>query len=123
MTEIVFRSKQEPFREGLTWEERWKGPDKGLITCWEVGQRIREENPELAESAMKGELPPLGWKGGVERKLKAREKIGTLMYLAQWQGLRGEDLDIDTGAEPQHVCTRTGMRVIFTGDYEKYKNA
>ena len=72
---------------------------------------------------MKGELPPLGWKGGVERKLKAREKIGTLMYLAQWQGLRGEDLDIDTEAEPQHVCTRTGMRVIFTGDYEKYKNA
>ncbi len=82
-----------------------------------------EREPEVAAAAVRGELPPAGWKGGVEKKLKKKEKIGTFFYLAQWQGMRGEDLDIDLEEEPELVCTKTGMRVIFTGDFEKYANA
>ncbi|MCY1457890.1 hypothetical protein D9M71_752210 [compost metagenome] len=64
----------------------------------------------------------LGWKGGVERTLKKREKYGSLKYLAQWQGLRGEDLRIDTSNELTLNCSRTGMVVTFTPDATKYYN-
>ena len=60
--------------------------------CWEVGRELREKKPELARRAENGELPALGWKGGVETKTKKGEIYGTLFYLAQWQGLRGDDL-------------------------------
>ena len=123
MSQRVFRSNDEPRREGLSWDERWKGEDKGLITCWEVGRDLREKVPELASRAEAGELPVLGWKGGVEKKTKKGEKYGPLFYLAQWQGLRGEALDIDIAQEPELTCSRTGMRVIFTGDLKKYGNA
>lgn len=119
----VFRPSSEPPREGLSTEQKWKGPDRGLITCWEVGRRIAENQPELAERAKAGELPPLGWKGGVEMATKIRQKIGTHFYLAQWQGLRGDDLNIDLASEPQLTCARTGMTVIFTGNVKKYGNA
>ena len=91
MSQRVFRSYKEPKREGLSWDERWKGEDRGLIRCWEVGRELREKEPELASRAGNGELPVLGWKGGVEKKTKKGEKYGTLFYLAQWQGLRGND--------------------------------
>jgi hypothetical protein len=123
MSQRIYRSYKEPKREGLSWEERWEGDDRGLITCWEVGREIREKEPELAERAENGELPVLGWKGGVEKKTKKREKYGTLRYLAAWQGLRGEDLDIDLSQEPELICSKTGMKVIFTGDAKKYGNA
>ncbi len=64
----------------------------------------------------------LGWKGGVDRTLKKQEKFGALNYLAQWQGLRGEDLSIDTSQEYTLTCSRTGMVVIFTPDRAKYLN-
>ena len=54
---------------------------------------------------------------------KIRQKIGTHFYLAQWQGLRGDDLNIDLASEPQLTCARTGMTVIFTGNVKKYGNA
>ncbi len=123
MNQRIHRSHKEPKREGLSWDERWKGKDKGLITCWEVGRELREKEPELAFRAEKGELPVLGWKGGVEKKTKKGEKYGTLFYLAQWQGLRGDDLDIDLSQQPELVCTKTGMRVIYTDDLKKYGNA
>ena len=116
----IYRACHEPKREGLSWDERWNGDDKGLITCWEVGRELRKKEPELAERANKGELPVLGWKGGVEKKIKKKEKYGTLFYLAQWQGLRGEDLDIDLLEEREIVCSKTVMKVIFTGDINKY---
>lgn len=119
----IKRSYQEPKRKGLSYDERWNGPDRGLITSWEVGRELREKNPELAEKAKNGELPVLGWKGGVDRQLKKTEKFGTLKYLAQWQGLRGEDLDIDLNEERVVVCSATGMKVTFTGDSNMYKNA
>ncbi len=103
--ERVFRSIKEPIREGLTWDERWKGADNGLITCWEVGRERAEREPELAEKAKSGELPVLAWKGGVEKKLKTK-KYGTLNYLAEWQGLRGEDLNLDPSKEVELVCSR-----------------
>lgn len=91
--------------------------------CWELGRERREKEPHLAVRAENGELPPLGWKGGVESKTKKSWKYGTLFYLAEWQGLRGDDLDIDPQQEPELTCSRTGIRVIFTNDLKKYGNA
>jgi hypothetical protein len=95
MSNHIYRSYQAPKREGLSWEEQWEGPDRGLIWCWELGRERRKKEPELAARARNGELPLLGWKGGVEQKGKQKKKYGSLYYLAEWQGLRGEDLDID----------------------------
>ena len=126
MSQRVYRSYREPIRKGLTWDERWKGDDRGLISCWELGRELREKEPALAKSAENGELPAshfLVWKGGVEKKIMKSEKYGTLNYLAQWQGLRGEDLNIDLSEELELICSKTGMKVIYTGDVKKYGNA
>jgi hypothetical protein len=120
MSKHIYRSNQEPKREGLTWEELWRGPDKGLIKCWEVGREKSKREPGLAERARNGELPILCWKGGLEKKTKMKEKYGTLNYLAQWQGLRGEDLDINLSEEREIICTKTKIRVIFTADASKF---
>jgi hypothetical protein len=123
------RSITEPIRPYTTWGDRWRGPDGGLIWCWERGQEMREQYPELAAAAVRGELPVhsipdptapgeqivVGWRGGVAKKLKIPIKLGTLQYLAEWQGLRGEDLDIDMAAERMIVCSRTGQSVLFSG--------
>lgn len=123
MSQRIYRLNREPRRKGITWDERWNSNDKGLITCWEVGRELSKKKPELAERAKKGEPPVLGWKGGVAKKVKKREKYGTLFYLAQWQGLRGEDLDVDLSEGREIICSKTGMKVIFTGDVNKYGNA
>ena len=123
MSQRIYRSYREPIRKGLTWEERWKGDDRGLISCWELGKELREKQPELAKRAENGELPVLVWKGGAEKQLKKKEKYGTFNYLAEWQGLRGEDLNIDLSEEPEIICSKTGMKFIYTGDAEKYSNA
>lgn len=117
----VFRSCKEPIREDLPWEGRWKGDEKVLITCWEVGRELSKKNPKLAERTCNGELPVLDWKGGVEKKLQGK-KHGTFSYLAQWQGLRGEDLDIDSTQDTEITCSKTGMKIIFTNDENKYCN-
>lgn len=67
-----------------------------------------------AEWAARGELRPLPWRGGVVKKLKAKIRPGTLQYLAMWQGLRGENLDIDTTGETRLRCARTGQVVVFS---------
>jgi hypothetical protein len=133
MSHRISRSFEEPTRsKDLSWNERWEGHDRGLITCWEVGREMRQKEPELAERAMRGELPPMGWKGGVvpptkeetkEATKKKKKKYGTLSYLAQWQGIRGEDLEIDLSQEIELTCAKTGQKVIFTADFNKYKNA
>jgi len=110
----------ESIREGLSWEERWRGTDKGLIACWEVGRERSKKESELADRAKNGELPILGWKGGVDRAIQKKSKYGTLRYLALWQGLRGEDLSIDLSEEITITCTRTGMSVTYTDDASKY---
>jgi hypothetical protein len=122
MSQRIIRSIREPIRKDLTWDERWRGEDHGLITSWEVGRALREKDPDLARRAEDGELPVLGWKGGVEKKLKIGLKYGTLNYLAEWQGLRGEDLDIDPTQEVTLFCSRTGMKVVYTPEASKYGN-
>lgn len=121
MSRRVYRSRKESPRENLSWEELWEGDDRGLITAWETGRKLRAQNPELAQKAGRGELPVLAWKGGVEKQTKTKKaKYGALFYLAQWQGLRGEDLDIDMQAESKRTCARTGESVVYTADAAKY---
>ena len=120
MSSLVTRSIKQPIREGLTWDELWRGPDNGLINCWEVGRQLATRKPDLAEKAERGELPVLEWKGGVEKRLKKKEKYGTLNYVAEWQGLRGEDLMVDLSNEVELECSRTGMKVTYTPHVEKY---
>jgi len=105
MPERLQRSIKLPIRVGLNWTERWAGLDEGLIFCWEQGRELRFDNPDLAVRAEAGELVPLEWKGGVEKKLKANKpKAGSFFYLATWQGLRGQSLDIDIENETIVVC-------------------
>ncbi|NUT89244.1 hypothetical protein HNO91_22670 [Pseudomonas corrugata] len=118
----VKRTIDTPPRTGLTRKDLWEGQDKGLIKCWEIGRDRATKFPELAQRCQAGELPVLGWKGGVNRSLKKNEKFGCLKYLAQWQGLRGEDLDIDLSQERTLTCTSTKMIVTFTPDRAKYVN-
>jgi hypothetical protein len=122
MSQRIYRSYVQPKREGLSWQELWQGDDKGLILCWEIGREMRQREPELAQRAENGELPVLVWKGGVEKKIKICKKYGALNYLAQWQGLRGEDLNIDLSEESELICSKTRMKVIYTGDVNKYGN-
>lgn len=119
----IHRPIAEPIRANATWDERWKSDDGGLIACWERGREMRLENAELAAQAVGGRLVVLPWKGGVEKATKKRQKYGTLFYFAMWQGLRGEDLDIDLSEETAQTCTATGITVAFTSDLSKYSEA
>jgi hypothetical protein len=120
----VRRSVAEPIRSGLSIEVRWKGPDQGMVAAWERGREISAEtNPDsqdLTARARRGELVILPWKGGVERALKVKQKFGTMRYLAMWQGLRGDDLDVDLESESTLECSATGMLVTYTSDSAKY---
>jgi hypothetical protein len=111
----IYRSIEEPIRTGLSWKETWQGPDQGLIWCWERGRQYRQEFPEKAAAAERGELVPDGWRGGVREKLKnvAVKRDGTMQYLATWQGMRGEALNLDIDATYSLVCSRTGQIVEF----------
>lgn len=119
----IERSITEPIRKGAKWDERWNAEDDGLVACWERGREKQLENPALATQAIGGQLVVLPWKGGVEKAIKKKQKFGTLRYLAMWQGLRGEDLNIDSAKEITLNCTTTGMSVIFTSDIAKYAEA
>ncbi|RMH85203.1 hypothetical protein EA796_06755 [Pseudomonas sp. AOB-7] len=117
---MIRRSIDTPIRTDLDWHTTWKGEDKGLIKCWEVGRQLAQSKPELAEAAGRDELPVTNWKGGVSRTLKKLDKYGALKYLAQWQGLRGEDLAVDLAREVTITCSKTGMVVTFTPDVSKF---
>ena len=119
---LIQRSYAEPARSNLRWHETWEGPDSGLIKNWEIGRKLAIQNPDLASQTLAGELPPLNWKGGSDRTLVKREKFGSLRYLAQWQGLRGEDLSINLDAEVTIKCVKTHMIVTFTPDIRKILN-
>jgi len=114
MATRLHRSVDQPIREGLSWDDMWRESDDGLIFCWERGRQERLERPADAQRADRGELVGLDWKGGVKNKLKVEKAPGTLRYLATWQGLRGEDLDIDLEGERVIVCSRTGQAVVFS---------
>lgn len=125
------RSIKMPVRTGLTWEQLWKGDDHGLIACWESGREFLAMEPFVADRAIAGELVSLPWKGGTEsveenedgkekqngkNTNKNKSKYGTLRYLAMWQGIRGEDLDIIfTENTVTHTCQRTKREIAFCG--------
>ena len=119
----IQRSITEPISENVKWEEKWNDEDQGLIACWERGREKSLEDLALAAKARAGQLVVLPWKGGVEKAIKKQQKYGTFKYLAMWQGLRGEDLNIDVTKETALTCTATGMIVIFTSDPAKYAEA
>jgi len=119
----IYMAADAPSRTGLGTSELWSGEDRGLVACWERGREKAGEDPALAARAKDGELVSLPWRGGVEQELKGGTKYGTLRYLAMWQGLRGDALDIDTDAEPWIRCSRFGVEVTFTASAEKYGNA
>lgn len=112
----IKRSITAKIRDFVDMDHRWRSSDKGLIWCWERGRQMSEEDPELASRARNGELMVLGWKGGVPFGFKGKRKEGTLNYLAQWQGLAGKDLDIDTNVSTALVCSLTGVEVVFSED-------
>lgn len=112
----IHRSITEPIRPFVDMGHRWRGPDIGLIWCWENGRLLAQENPALALQAQNGELIPLVWKGGVPPDFKSKRKPGALNYLAQWQGLAGKDLNIDIGAPTTLICSKTGVKVKFSKD-------
>ena len=116
MSHIVRRTAAEPPRSGLSWLEVWRGEDRALIQCWENGRALSLTQPDLAQAARRGELPPLIWKGGITGNPKMKKRYGSLQYLATWQGLRGAELDIDVEGEITVPCARTGVMVIFTPD-------
>ena len=116
----IHRSTSEPNRANAPWQERWNDTDQGLIACWERGREKGRHEPSLAALARDGQLVVLPWKGGIEKAIKSKKKFGTLFYLAMWQGLRGEDLDIELAKEIACTCTATGMTVVFTNDPAKY---
>lgn len=116
----LYAAQVDPSRTKLSWEQRWEGPDRGLIACWERGREKAAEDRALAKAARRGELVVLPWKGGVGRATKQAKKFGSHFYLAMWQGLREEPLNIDTEQEISLTCTLTGMLVIYTPDAAKY---
>jgi len=77
---------------------------------------MAQEQPELAAAALRGELPPLVWTGGLRKRLVSGRKYGSLQYLAMWQGLRGDPLHIDTDENVLITCARHGTTVTFTDD-------
>ncbi|HAE59771.1 MAG TPA: hypothetical protein DCG54_09785 [Anaerolineae bacterium] len=109
----LYRSITEPIRDFVDMDHRWRAEDRGLIWCWENGRLLAEKEPDLAWRAKQGELMPLALQGGFSGDLDNKNKTGTLLYLANWQGLRGEDLDIDTESKVTLVCSKWGTMVTY----------
>ena len=120
---LVTRKATEPLRTDVSFEERWRSQDQGLITAWEVGRKLRLRDQGLVAKVEKGVLPLLGFKGGVEKGIKAKKRYGTLHYLAQLQGIKGVDLLIDTGLEYSLICSSSGVEVVYTIDATKYSDS
>lgn len=117
----IRRAVDAPSREGLSWADRWEAADEGLIATWEAGRQLTARRPDLAAAAKAGQLVELPWKGGLTRALKpGAPKFGPLLYVAMWQGLRGEALDIEIDAELELTCTRFRTTVTFTAKVARF---
>lgn len=119
---LIQVSAAKPPQQGESWEERQEGEDRGLISAWLAGRAMRERDPAAAQAALRGELPVLPFKGGVEKPIKG-SKTGSLHYIAMWQGLRGDDLHVTIGSRPVMRCIRTGVQVYFTDDVKELGKA
>lgn len=100
---------------GASWAERQEGKDMGLISAWLSGVEKQKSWLGISSAAKRGELPVLPFKGGVEKPVKV-VKTGSLHYIAMWQGLRGDDLNVSIGSKPSMTCSKTGVKVIYTDD-------
>ena len=119
----IERNISEPKRLTTDYDVLWNGVDQGLITSWETGRDKAKSDPELAARAKNGELVMLGWKGGVDKPLKTKTKYGGLLYVAMWQGLRGDNLDIDLSSEIKMTCSRMGVLVTYTSNVKLLCNS
>jgi hypothetical protein len=108
---VTTRLSEAPTRH-QTYAERWEGPDGGLIAAWRQGLLMRDPRPDWARSASRDELPELPWRGGGSEVIKGKRQ-GTWLYLAMWQGLRSEALDVDTSQPLELRCTLTGVLTQF----------
>lgn len=115
----VHRLITAPIRQNLTWDEKWESADRGLIACWERGRAKSLEDTMLAQQAHNGQLMILPWKGGFKKAVKKNQKYGSFNYLAMWQGLRGDDLNVDTETESTLTCSVTSMTIVFTNDVSR----
>ncbi len=113
------REFSEPKRTNLSYAEAWEGDDVGIISAWERGREKRNEDLELTQKVLQGELVELPWKGGIDKPIKSKTKYGSLLYLAMLQGIKGENLQIETEIEVVFVCSRTGTPVTFTSNLNK----
>ncbi len=121
----ISRSIQENIRENLSYDERENQEDNGLISAWEVGRNQAKKDEEFASKVINGALPVSVFKGGFKKKLDTIYfKYATFKYLAQLQGLKGIDLDIDTDRDDglELVCSETGMKSIFSADINHFKD-
>ena len=50
----VYKSINDPIREGLSRDDLLRDEDKGLILAWEVGRKNALNNIELRNQALKG---------------------------------------------------------------------
>lgn len=109
---LVTRKFGSPKKEYLSWDERWKGEDFGLIATWERGIEMRQQEHPSVILIENGELPILPWKGGVDKKIDGA-KVGSLKYLAMRQGILNSDLNINTEEEVTLKCSKTNVEVIY----------
>ena len=119
---VVFTGNNEKYEEPI-------GKEVALQICHATGIQMRYTHPELAKHTEKGELPALCWPGGTDTLHPPNRQFGSLFYLAQWQGLRGElwygigtgsDKNMTTTREVGIRCAASGMVTIFTQDARKY---
>lgn len=117
MTTHVTRSITTPIRNGLkTVADIWDGRDKGLIFCWEQGREEAARKPDLADRAGRGELVAVGRAESRDAEDHGIWKRGSLQYLAWWQGLRGEDLNVSFVEEIEILCPK-----VFVANEGKMK--
>lgn len=118
----ITRCITEPVRDSrnLSFDQRLKAEDSGLILAWENGRRDQSIELDLKQSFEKGALPLAVWKGGVDPEVKSKlKKVGSFLYLAYMQGLLGKDLDVNTYQDLELICALTGVKVTFTSDVSK----
>ena len=48
------RSIKHPIREFVDMDHRWRGPDAGLIWCWELGRQRADKDPNWPKELEKG---------------------------------------------------------------------